>query len=76
VTYYFDKKKGRIAHLWNDTDTFCGFLKANDGSGKQIQTNKLERDICHACELKWLLWDEEGSTEPKRSLQSQASQTL
>ena len=76
VRYYFDKKKGRIAHFWNDTDTFCGFLKVNEGSGRQIQTNKRERVLCHACEVKWRLWDDEDSKTPKRSLQSQASQTL
>ena len=59
MEYYFDKTKGRIAHLWNDANTFCGFMKVNDGAGKQIQTNKLERDICHACEAKWQLWNKE-----------------
>lgn len=77
VEYFFDKnKKSKIAHLWNDSDTFCGFLKSNEGAGRQIHTNKLERDICHACEAKWLLWNEEDSVAPKRSLQSQPLTTL
>lgn len=56
VQYFYNTKKRGVAHLWDDTDTFCNYLAILPQGEMQITTNKNNRRICTACHKSWVGW--------------------
>lgn len=55
LLYYYDGQKKGVAHLWDETDTFCKLLTANPNTGS-VTRNKLQRRICPSCQKRWSGW--------------------
>jgi len=60
MKYFYDRRTGRIAHIWDGENTFCGFLNDNEAGSREIQNNKASRELCHSCEVRWIQWNKGG----------------
>ena len=73
VQYFYDGQKKGVAHIWDETDTFCGVLAILPLTG-EITRNKRQRQICQMCQKRWTGWM--GLSEPPKQSYNASITTL